>query len=62
MSYRDVLFMALGWQLAIAVRFAADAAFDRMDRRKTRRRTLAVEPTAPPPGRAGGSFNASHDG
>lgn len=44
MTGRDALFAALGWQLAVAARFAAEAALSGWDRRKARR-TRTAPPT-----------------
>jgi hypothetical protein len=48
MSARDAAWAVLGWQIAVAVRFAADLLFDWHDRRKLRKRREAratAEPT-----------------
>jgi hypothetical protein len=47
MTLRDVAFAALGWQVAIAARFAADTILSRWDQRKARR-ALATTPTDTP--------------
>lgn len=47
MTGRDVLYVVLGWQLAVAFRFAADVIFDQWDRRRKARRTRTAEQTTP---------------
>jgi hypothetical protein len=44
-SYRDGTWLVLGWQIAIACRFAADLLLDLRDRRQRRART--AQPTDP---------------
>lgn len=46
MTFRDLAFMVVGWQIAIAVRLIADFIFSITDERKRRRRRAASEEQA----------------